>query len=308
MKPKEIAPFQTLDPRHGLCPGCGSAIAMAHTLSIISRPLPSGRTRRVRAVVLPASCWSIGSGWNGESFLGVNLVNTPFIASSAVGEGISLMSKRQGRDEEDITMVWAGDGSSFDIGLGLLSGAASRNADILYVINDNQSYGNTGAQESGATPEGARTVTSPLGKSIPQKDIMGIMLAHSIPYYATAILSVPTLTDFYSKAQVAADMKGFRVLHLLSVCPPGWKSPTDASVDLAELAFSTRVFPLIEIAGDAVRLTKPKHEKPVEEYLKPQGRFAQLLASEERLAAFKATVEKRWRALCALEKSAEEHT
>ena len=145
MKPKEITVQPLLDSRHGLCPGCGAAMAMAHVLSIVTSPLPSGKTKRIRSAVIPASCWSIGSGWGGTSFIGTNLVNTPFIAGSTVGEGISIMSERNGLADDELTIVWAGDGASFDIGLGLLSGAAIRTADILYVINDNQTYGNTGA-------------------------------------------------------------------------------------------------------------------------------------------------------------------
>lgn len=301
MKPKEVTVGPFLDSRHALCPGCGPAAAMAHVLSIVSKPLPSGKTKKVRAVVFPASCWSIGSGANGESFLGVNLVNVPFIAASAVAEGISIMSEREGRGDEELTIAWAGDGSSFDIGLGLLSGAAARNADILYVINDNQIYGNTGAQESGATPEGARTTTSVEGKDGVQKDIMSIMMAHSIPYFASAVLSPTTLTDFYEKVATAADLRGFRCLHLLSVCPPGWKCATDSAPELGELAVSTRIFPLIEIKNGKLRLTRSKREKPVEEFLKLQGRFSRAVADEETLKKIKEKIEQRWKYLLKLE-------
>lgn len=306
MKPKEISVAPFLDSRHGLCPGCGSAIAMAHILSIVSQPLPSGRTKKIRAVVVPASCWSIGSGWNGVPFLGTNLVNTPFIAGATVGEGISIMSERDGLAEEELTIVWAGDGSSFDIGLGLLSGAAIRNANVLYVINDNQTYGNTGAQESGATPEGARTQTSPDGKDVAEKDILGVMLSHKIPYFASLALSVPTLNDFYAKVMSAADQKGFRCLHVLSVCPPGWKCDTASAPELAALAVDTRVFPLVEAIGGRLRLTRPKREKPVEEFLKHQRRFASVMNSSEELREFQERVNKRWGHLLRLEENSKE--
>lgn len=306
MKPKDITVQPFLDSRHGLCPGCGSAIAMAHILSIASQPLPSRKTKKIRAVVIPASCWSTSSGVDGVSFVGANLVHTPFIAGATVGEGISIMSERRGIADDEITIVWAGDGASFDIGLGLLSGAAIRNADILYVINDNQTYGNTGAQESGATPEGAKTQTSPAGKTIPQKDMLGIMLAHSIPYYASIALSVTTLDDFYAKVQRAADMNGFRCLHLLSVCPPGWKCDAAKTPVLAELAVQTRVFPLVEITGGRLRLIKPKREKPVEEFLKHQRRFGAILDSPEALREFQKRIDKRWNYLLRLEEITKE--
>ena len=301
MKPKDIAIQPFLDSRHGLCPGCGSAIAMAHIQSIVSQLLPSGKIKKIRSMVIPASCWSIGSGFDGVSFIGTNLVHTPFIAGVTVGEGISIMSKRRGVNNDEITIVWAGDGASFDIGLGLLSGAAIRNADILYVINDNQTYGNTGAQESGATPEGAKTQTSPLGKEIAQKDILEIMMAHKIPYYASIALSVTTLDDFYAKVRRAADQSGFRCLHLLSVCPPGWKCDAAKTPDLSELAVQTRAFPLVEVIDGRLRLTKPKREKPIEEFLKHQKRFDGIIDSSEILREFQKQIGNRWDYLLRLE-------
>lgn len=301
MKPKDIRFQPFLDSRHGLCPGCGSAIAMAHILSIVTNPLPSGKTKKIRSVVIPASCWSIGSGFGGASFIGTNLVNTPFIAGATVGEGISIMSERNGLADDELTIVWAGDGASFDIGLGLLSGAAIRNADIIYVINDNQTYGNTGAQESGATPEGAKTQTSHLGKNIAQKDILEIMMAHKIPYYASLALSVTTLDDFYAKVGRAADQKGFKCLHILSVCPPGWKCDTDIMPDLAELAVQTHFFPLVEVTHGHLRLAKPKREKPIEEFLKHQKRFDAVISSPESLREFQERIDKHWNHLLRLE-------
>lgn len=301
MKPKDIKFQSLIDSRHGLCPGCGSAIAMAHILSIVTNPLPSGKTKKIRSVVIPASCWSIGSGFGGASFIGANLVNTPFIAGATVGEGISIMSERRGFADDELIIVWAGDGTSFDIGFGLLSGAAIRNANILYVINDNQTYGNTGAQESGATPEGAKTQTSPFGKTIAQKNILEIMMAHKIPYYASLALSVATLDDFYAKVQSAADQNGFRCLHLLSVCPPGWKCDTAITPDLAGLAVQTRFFPLVEIIRGHMRLKKPKREKPIEEFLKYQKRFDAIISSPEALHEFQERIDKRWNHLLRLQ-------
>jgi len=255
-------------------------------------------------MVIPASCWSIGSGFDGVSFIGTNLVHTPFIAGATVGEGISIMSKRRGANNDEITIVWAGDGASFDIGLGLLSGAAIRNADILYVINDNQTYGNTGAQESGATPKGAKTQTSPNGKTIAQKDIIEIMMAHKVRYYASIALSVATIDDFYAKVRRAADDEGFRCLHLLSVCPPGWKCDAAKTPDLAELAVQTHAFPLVEVTGGRFCLTKPKREKPIEEFLKHQKRFDAIINSPETLREFQEQVDNRWNYLLNLTRPA----
>ena len=66
-------------------------------------------------------------------------------------------------------------------------------------------------------------------------------------------------------------------IHVLSVCPTGWRSATDLSVRMGRLAVETGVFPLYEVVDGRYRLTVevPKI-RPVKDYLKPQGRFRHL--------------------------------
>ena len=128
-------------------------------------------------------------------------------------------------------VVWGGDGATCDIGFSGVSAAAERNEDIIYVLNDNEAYMNTGVQKSGATPEGAWTTTTPASspRAGQKKDIARIMAAHGIPYVATLALgSVPMLRDFRAKVARAAEVRGFRFLHVLGACPPGWRYPTDS--------------------------------------------------------------------------------
>ncbi len=56
-----------------------------------------------------------------------------------------------------------GDGGTTDIGFGCLSGMFERNDDVLYICYDNEGYMNTGVQRSSATPPAARTATTPAG-------------------------------------------------------------------------------------------------------------------------------------------------
>ncbi len=62
-------------------------------------------------------------------------------------------------------MVIGGDGGTYDIGLGSLSGMFERGHDVIYICYDNEAYMNTGVQRSSATPVGASTMTSPSGRS-----------------------------------------------------------------------------------------------------------------------------------------------
>ena len=156
---------------------------------------------------------------------------------------------------------------------------------------------NTGIQRSSATPYGAWTTTTPVKhfKNRPKKDIVAIMAAHRIPYIATASISHPE--DFFKKMKKAKDIKGTRFFHVFAPCPTGWKSRPDDTVKLARMAVQNAYFPLFEIEdGEKVTLNmKLKDKKPVNDYLRIQGRFRHL--TEAQVAAVQAEVDARWERL-----------
>jgi len=187
--------------------------------------------------------------------------------------------------EKDIKCVAvAGDGGTSDIGIQALSGAFERRHNFLYLCFDNEAYMNTGIQRSSATPYGASTTTAPAGKfSIGQttwkKNLPEIAAAHNIPYVATASPGYPF--DLMNKVKKGAEVNGPAYVHLLSPCPTGWRSPSNLSVKLGKLAVETAIFPLYEVEHGRYKLNvDPPKLKPVEEYLKPQGRFRHLLEGE----------------------------
>jgi pyruvate ferredoxin oxidoreductase beta subunit len=66
-------------------------------------------------------------------------------------------------------------------------------------------------------------------------------------------------------------------VHILSVCPTGWRIPPNKAIWIGRLAVETGVFPLYEVENGKYRITVEVPEpRPVEEYLKPQGRFRHL--------------------------------
>jgi pyruvate/2-oxoacid:ferredoxin oxidoreductase beta subunit len=96
--------------------------------------------------------------------------------------------------------------------------------------------------------------------------------------------------------------KGLRFLHILSSCPPGWKFPSEISLKISRLAVDTRIFPLYEIEnGRRYRLTAEPKGKPVQEYLKVQGRFAHL--QEKEVKAIQKNVDEEWDVLMGKMKS-----
>jgi pyruvate/2-oxoacid:ferredoxin oxidoreductase beta subunit len=254
-------------------------------------------------LVIPSSCWTIVAGIYPVNAFGVTVHLTPFASSAAEASGIKAALRLRGHEDTQV-VVWGGDGATCDIGLSGVSAAAERNEDFIYVLNDNEAYMNTGVQKSGATPEGAWTTTTPTSapRSGQKKDIARIMAAHRIPYVATlAAGSLPMLRDLRAKVARAAEIDGFRFLHVLGPCPPGWRYPTAQSTEIARLAVESRSFPLAECDHGAWRITyRPRHPVPVADYLATQGRFAHLDA--DAIDAIQTHVDERWAELEALER------
>ena len=252
---------------HVGCPGCGAAIAMRFTLKALGDKT---------IVVLPACCWSIIAGPYPQSTLKVPVIHSAFETGGAVASGVRAALDVKG-DSETTVVTWAGDGGTFDIGFQALSGAVERNEDFIYVCYDNEAYMNTGVQRSSSTPYGAWTTTTPGQdwKKMRKKNIVEALVAHRIPYAATANIAFPE--DLVRKVQKAKGLKGSKFIHIYASCPTGWRIPSEMSVKIARMAVQTNIFPLYEVE-DGIKYTinyKPK-EYLVREYFKLQGRFRYL--------------------------------
>jgi 2-oxoisovalerate ferredoxin oxidoreductase beta subunit len=267
------------------CPGCGANLVMRYLLKGLGE-----RT----ILSIPACCWAVMPGYWPSNCLKVPVLYTAFEATGAAISGLRAALDVKG--VKDVTVVgFAGDGGTVDIGLQALSGAAERRTDAIYVMYDNEAYMNTGIQRSGSTPWGAWTTTTPVGNSHgfkheSKKDIMAIMQAHKIPYAATVSPAFPE--DFVKKVEKAKQISGFRFLHALSPCPPGWRTNPSLSVEIARLAVDTRVFPLYEIEDGKVRITRKGKGLPITEYIKVQGRFQHL--TEPEIDAMQKAVDDDW--------------
>jgi pyruvate ferredoxin oxidoreductase beta subunit/2-oxoisovalerate ferredoxin oxidoreductase beta subunit len=264
----DVTTSEYLNRGHMACPGCIAALSMRHLLKIAGEKT---------IIVIPASCWSIISGAFPTTAISTPLLHVPFATAAASASGIKRALIAQGKQDYNV-IAWAGDGGTFDIGLQGLSGAAERKEDIIYICYDNEAYMNTGIQQSSATPPGAWTTTTPSGKEIEmrKKDIIGIVLAHEPAYVATATIAYPE--DFYKKIKKALTKKGFRFIHLLCACPPGWRIESQDSLKVCRSAVDSDMFPLIEL-GDNNRLyrtLKPDNNIPLSEYFKTQKRFSNL--------------------------------
>lgn len=251
---------------HGACAGCGLALS----LRLFSKAMGENMI-----MVIPPGCTPVtvmSPQFNAAFSVLVSLFGSTAVFASGLKTALMI------RGEHETHVVgWGGDGATFDIGLQVLSGAAERNDDIIYVCCDNEAYQNTGNQRSSATPMGGITSTNPLSapKMERKKDIMNIMTGHNIPYAATATVAYPE--DLINKVKRAKEIKGFKFLHILAPCVTGWMYHSELTIEVSRLAVETKMFPLFEVEnGTNYIITKEPDGIPVGDYLQLQRRFKNL--------------------------------
>ncbi|MBE0519542.1 pyruvate ferredoxin oxidoreductase [Candidatus Bathyarchaeota archaeon] len=291
---------------HRACAGCGPATALRLVLKAVRGPTiltHATGCMEVVSTIYPYTAWKIP--W----------IHTAFenVAANASGiEAALKVLRRKGRikDEHVDVIAFAGDGGTFDIGIQDLSGAVERGHDFMYVLYDNEAYMNTGIQRSGGTPHGAATTTSPAGSVIPgkpeyKKPISDIMVAHGMPYVATA--SPYYWKDLITKARKGIEVDGPAFLHVIAPCPRGWRYDTSKTIEISRLVVENCIFPLWEAIDGEYQLSepseaialKPETKKPVQEYLRMQGRFRHLFTPkfEKVIDEIQWITDKRWQRL-----------
>ena len=297
---REMPREELFAPGHRLCAGCGIPQLVRTALKAVPGP---------KVVVTATGCLEVATTIFPYTSWRVPWVHNAFENAAATAAGIEAafkaLEKKRGVKRPKV-IVFGGDGGTFDIGLQALSGALERGHDFIYICYDNEAYMNTGIQRSGATPRGAATTTSPAGKAIPgkperKKDLIAIAIAHGVRYAATLNPAYPV--DMFNKIAKAASIEGPTVLHYFTPCPTGWRADPAKSIEIARLAVLTRVWPLYEYEDGVYRINVlVKSPRPIEDYLKLQGRFAHLLQPENRwmLEQLKRDVEENWNRLLKL--------
>jgi len=273
--PRLLERKENFAPGHRACSGCGEALAVRMVMKALGKNV---------IVVMATGCMEIISTQLPYTSWEVPWIHTLFDNTAAVASGVvagrEALTRKGKASSRTKVVAMAGDGGTSDIGVQALSGALERGHDFTYICFDNEAYMNTGIQRSSSTPFGAATTTQPVGKismgqSTWKKDMPAIAVAHNIPYVATASPSYPF--DLMNKVKKARDIEGPAYLHVLSVCPTGWRTPSDLSVRFGRLAVETGIFPLYEVENGKYTLNvDPPQLRPVEDYLKPQGRFRHL--------------------------------
>jgi len=277
-----------------MCSGCGGLEALHEIYDILG---PN------TVFVNAAGCMTLLAVYPFTPFRG-SWLYTAMASAPAGAQGIRdaldiLIEQQRLPMEENLqVVVLTGDGAAYGMGLSSTSGAIERDLDFLYICYDNEGYGNTGQQFSGATPHAARTATSkgPHGFAGYKKDLFAIWAAHKPAYVATVIGAEPL--DLARKVEKAMQLKGPRLIIALAPRPTGWDYDPRESADIGKLAVSTGVWPLKEYIDGKVLHTKvPKQRQPIEAYLEKQGRFAHLFKpqrDENLLQELQSSVDRYW--------------
>ena len=266
---------------HNACAGCGQLSAVQSVMRALNSDV---------IIVNATGCLEVTTTAYPQSSWGVPWIHSLFENPSAVATGISSALKKEGNKKTKV-VIMAGDGGTFDIGMGLISGMWERKENILYICYDTESYSNTGFQASGATPYGASTSTSPrgnclkkekscdtLGNYLEKKDMIRIALAHDVPYVAQSTAGYPD--DIYNKVRKGLTISGPVYIQILSPCIPGWGIKTDEAIGIGKLAVQSGLYPLLEyIDGKLISSSeKEKNYSEIEKkYRAKQKRFKHLL-------------------------------
>ena len=291
---KDLPREELMHPGAGSCPGCVDLLSLRISLKALGPKT---------IIVSPASCTAAVATTYPNTPFQVPVLTMAFAAGGSAASGVEAALKRLGQDEDTNVVVWAGDGGTYDIGLQSLSGAVERGTNFIFVCYNNEIYSNTGIQRSGATPFGAWTTTTWTGKVEQRKDMPSIMLAHRLPYVATT--SPSYVEDLYRKMLKAKSIKGPKYIEIHTPCAPGWRFPMEQTIDVGRLAVETGAWALFEAENGKVEfnlrskqiLEGKMQRKPMEEYLKGQGRFAHLFRperNEEALTGIQEYVDAEW--------------
>ncbi|OPY05144.1 MAG: Pyruvate synthase subunit PorB [Syntrophorhabdus sp. PtaB.Bin184] len=287
--------FEYATSGHRACQGCAEILALRLGLKVFGKDTIVAMATGCMEIIstpLPTTSWRL-------PWIHVAFENTAAVASG-IESGIGILMDKGKIARKDISVVAiAGDGGTSDIGLQALSGAMERGHNFTYICVDNEAYMNTGIQRSSSTPFGAMTTTSPpgkksIGQATQKKNMPKIAVAHNIPYVATACPSYPF--DFLAKIKKAKLAKGPAYIHVLSVCPTGWRIPSDQAIHYGRLAVRTGIFPLYEVENGKYRITySPEPLRPVSEYIKGQGRFRHL--TDDLITRIQEQVNRDWQDL-----------
>src|SRR3989338_9066081 len=110
-------------PGHSGCPGCGPSMALIQICDTLGKDI---------IIVNATGCMEITSTQYPYTAWRVPYIHSLFENAPAVASGVAAALKAKGNHHTKVVVI-AGDGSTYDIGFGSLSGMLERGDDVLYV-------------------------------------------------------------------------------------------------------------------------------------------------------------------------------
>lgn len=177
--PKGLQFKKSLFEFSGACAGCGE------TSYIKILTMLNGSNMMIANAT---GCSSIYGGTFGscpysldENNKGILWANSLFEDNAEFGLGLKLGNNFSQNKDKKIWII-GGDGWAYDIGYGGLDHILASGENVNILILDNQTYSNTGGQQSKATPTGASVKFAENGKNLRKKDLGQIALTYQNVY------------------------------------------------------------------------------------------------------------------------------
>jgi len=290
---KDLPRQECYIPGSAACPGCPATMALRIVFKAFGKNT---------MMIVPACCTAVIESLHPYTSFDIPVMNIAFEAAAAGASGVEAGLRMQGKTDTTV-VAWAGDGGTYDIGIQALSGALERGTNFIYICYNNEIYSNTGIQRSGATPFAAWTTTTVSGKTEFKKEMGEIVMAHHIPYSAQACVAYPE--DLFNKLVKAKNIKGPKYIEIMAPCPPGWRFPMEKTVEMGEMAVETGAWALYEVEDGKVTfngkskliLEEKIQRKPVEDWIKYQGRFSHLfkpVKDVKRIKMIEEHIDQKW--------------
>ncbi len=260
---------------HKACPGCTVPLCVNKVLEATGKNV---------IAVTATGCLETFTSLINYSSWEVPWITPLFENAPSVAGGIAAaLEAKDGNKADTKVVAFGGDGSTYDIGIGSLSGMLERNDNVIYVCYDNEAYMNTGVQRSSGTPYGATTTTSPQGDVSPgnlkyKKNMPEIAREHGVRYVATASISDPK--DLKKKVEKAMELNGAAYIHVLTPCNLGWGFPSEKAIEMARDTVNAGLFPIFEYVDGELVSSKKIKKIPVKDVLFKQKRYKHLKAAE----------------------------
>lgn len=231
----KLGTFKELIEEHPLCAGCG--LALSKRLILASLPNPEDTI-----IVGTTGCSSLSF-----SQVAIHNIHSIFGNQNAVATGLKRALKIRFPQKTKDVVVMAGDGGIGDIGLGMVMHSWFRGEKFATIMFDNESYANTGGQESGMSCEGTVLNMAPTGKKYPKISLPEIARDSGCIYASTVTPANPKrLGKIVKQAILIARELGPTYVQIYCPCPTNYKFKPSESLKRAKEKEKEGSYPIRE--------------------------------------------------------------